>query len=275
MTDSVPPLESSPAPSPDTPSGTPATPHEPGALTVTRRIGGGAMLRRRRPTQFTPARQRAFLEHLSQTANVSASAAAVGIDSAQAYKLRRREPEFAAEWRAALVNAYDEIEQELLNRALNGVDRPIVWQGRETGRVSGLDTTLMLRVMGIHREEVRAARAADFDLGAARQRLSERLDDLAERLRQPLPDGLSTHEHAADEGAGGAADGVAGGVVAEATPADGAVPKAGVGDREAERAEPPGAAPAAPPSPSGGGDPDAALSNAPTVPADTAPESGE
>ena len=256
MTDSAPQSDSpttTPAPTPDTtpdktpdpthappPDPLPTTLPHPTRLTVARRVGGGAMLRRGRPTQFTPGRRRAFLEHLAQTANVSASSAAAGIDSAQAYKLRRRDPDFAAEWRAALVNAYDEIEQELLNRALNGVDRPIVWQGRETGRVSGLDTTLMLRVMGIHRDAVRAARAADFDLGAARQRLEERLDDLAERLRQPLPDGLSTHEHAAD------------GVVA-----DGAV-----AGEAGERAEPTATAPAALPSPDDSGDPDAATAPA-------------
>ena len=170
-----------------------------------RRQGGGVMKRRTRPTRFTTTRQREFLEHLALSANVTASAEAIGIDTSQIYRAKRRDPDFAAEWRAALQSAYDRIEGELLERALGGYDRPIVWKGEQTGRIRQQDTTLMLRLMTMHRQEVTVGAAAS-DAGAARRRIEERLDELAERLLTPLPEGLSAQEHGAGAGRAGDAD---------------------------------------------------------------------
>jgi hypothetical protein len=56
---------------------------------------------------WTPARRAMFLECLAATANVQHACAVVGLSRQAAYRLRRRDPEFAAAWRDALRKARD------------------------------------------------------------------------------------------------------------------------------------------------------------------------
>lgn len=73
-----------------------------------------------------------FLEQLSQSCNVSASARAVGITSSSAYKLRKEDGDFAAAWDQALEDASDDLEAEARRRAMRGVQEPVVYQGQLT-----------------------------------------------------------------------------------------------------------------------------------------------
>jgi hypothetical protein len=58
-----------------------------------------------------------FLDHLSCCSNVRASAAAVGLRQNALYRMRHRDPEFAAQWQDALTAGYATIEALLLERA--------------------------------------------------------------------------------------------------------------------------------------------------------------
>lgn len=59
-----------------------------------------------------------FLDHLAQTANVSASALAAGVKSSAVYAERRRTPAFRDAWALALAEGYARLETELLAEAL-------------------------------------------------------------------------------------------------------------------------------------------------------------
>ena len=55
---------------------------------------------------FGPAAQKAFLAHLAQTSNVSASAKAAGVTTSPVYDLRKKSADFCAKWLAALSEGY-------------------------------------------------------------------------------------------------------------------------------------------------------------------------
>lgn len=88
---------------------------------VDRRISGGA---NRQPqeravsaAQWTRKKREAFLDHLAMSCNVTASVRSVGMTTGGLYQLRRRDPEFAALWRSALLTGYDRLEERLLQHA--------------------------------------------------------------------------------------------------------------------------------------------------------------
>ena len=59
-----------------------------------------------------------FLDHLAQTANVSASAREAGVTSSAVYAERRRTPAFRDAWALALAEGYARLETDLLAEAL-------------------------------------------------------------------------------------------------------------------------------------------------------------
>jgi hypothetical protein len=67
---------------------------------------------------FGVAAQRAFLSHLAQTANVTASAKVAGVTTSPVYDLRRKSEGFRAQWLAALCEGYTRLEANLLAEAL-------------------------------------------------------------------------------------------------------------------------------------------------------------
>lgn len=58
--------------------------------------------------------QQPFLANLAASSNVAASAGAVKLAPAKVYRLRRTNPDFAAKWRAALLEGYDHLEMEVV-----------------------------------------------------------------------------------------------------------------------------------------------------------------
>ena len=71
-----------------------------------------------RDYQWTTAARGQFLDHLAATCNVRAACVAAGRHHTGAYALRRRDPEFAAQWQEALDQGYDTLEAALLERAI-------------------------------------------------------------------------------------------------------------------------------------------------------------
>lgn len=76
-----------------------------------------------------PAWAMPFLDHLRESANIAASARAVGVSSSTVYGLRERDADFRASWDEALEDAYDMLEAEARRRAFQGVDEQVVYQG--------------------------------------------------------------------------------------------------------------------------------------------------
>lgn len=75
---------------------------------------------------WTPEKRRVFLDALRDSASVTAAARAVGLSTTSAYRLRMRDAAFAERWELVLSDATDELEAILRQRAIEGVERPIV-----------------------------------------------------------------------------------------------------------------------------------------------------
>ena len=85
-----------------------------------------------------------FLEALAQTGNVQASAYFVQRSRQSAYDLKRRDPDFARAWLAALVLAREEAQDKLQERAIEGVEEEIFYHGEVVATRRRYDSRLLL-----------------------------------------------------------------------------------------------------------------------------------
>ena len=60
-----------------------------------------------------------------------------------AYKARAGDPAFADAWQVALEASTQVAEEELFNRAVHGVDKPVYWQGVQIDTVKEKSDTLL------------------------------------------------------------------------------------------------------------------------------------
>ena len=87
-----------------------ATEQNAGSDTVIRNtVNGTPQIAKRRNRAITNGEKQAFLDHLAQCCNVSASAAAAGRSYDGFNRIRIRDPQFAALWRDALETGYAHI----------------------------------------------------------------------------------------------------------------------------------------------------------------------
>ncbi len=81
-------------------------------------------------TQLARVKEAWFLEALAEDGNVSRAATAAGFDRKTAYRRRGTDPKFAEAWDNALAIAADRLEAEALRRAVQGVTKPLYYQGQ-------------------------------------------------------------------------------------------------------------------------------------------------
>lgn len=88
-----------------------------------------------RRNSIGPERQRAFVAHLAACGIVSQAAKHIGASLEALYKLRHKPgaEEFAAAWDAAVDRGVARIEDGALQRAIEGVEKPIVSGGQLLG----------------------------------------------------------------------------------------------------------------------------------------------
>jgi len=113
-----------------------------------------------------------FLQALAATSNVAASAREAGVSPSRAYKTRRENARFAAEWRAALFEGYEHLEMEVL-ASLRGHDPD-----------RKLDIANAIRLLAAHRDSVAVERAMRG--GQDEAAVYAALDDKIETIRQRL-----------------------------------------------------------------------------------------
>jgi len=112
--------------------------------------------RRPRRDGWTVERQEAFLKALATCGCVSQAARSVGLSRESAYHLYNRPSaaDFRRGWEAALDCALRVIEDEAWSRAVNGVARPVFFQGEQVGEYRHYDeklTMFLLRFRRPHR----------------------------------------------------------------------------------------------------------------------------
>lgn len=99
---------------------------------------------------WTPEKQHDFIAALAESGCITEAAAAVGMSAASAYRLRARPDasHFRQAWEIALDFAVRRLSEAAFSRALNGVSRPIFYQGEQIGERRHYDerlTTFILR----------------------------------------------------------------------------------------------------------------------------------
>jgi len=99
-------------------------------------------------------RKACFLEVLRQTANVARAAREAGLSSSTVYAHRARFAGFARDWDAAMAEALDELECQLIERARNGVEKPVYYRGEVVGSVRSYSDALAMFLLRAKRPEV-------------------------------------------------------------------------------------------------------------------------
>lgn len=113
-----------------------------------------------------PGWRRAFLRHLRQHGYVSHACDAAGISVTMAYKARERSSRFAEAWKWADLEARErkreEMEAELVRRALEGWTEPVYQRGRLVGhRTRHSDRLLIFWLEANHPRYRKAAQRRD------------------------------------------------------------------------------------------------------------------
>lgn len=103
--------------------------------------------------KFTAARKKLFLEVLAETANVTRAAKAAGVTTWTAYEARKQDAAFADQWHEAVEEACDLMEAEALRRAVDGVAKPVFYQGKQCGEIQEYSDTLLIFLLKAHRPE--------------------------------------------------------------------------------------------------------------------------
>jgi hypothetical protein len=122
------------------------------------------------PNSPKPQWRTIFLQALAETSNVSASAAKANVTTARVYKARREEAAFAANWRAALREGYDNLEIELLGYL------------RSPDPARKMDVAAAVRLLAAHRAAVERERALEGE--EDEQAVLDSIDAFLEGMRQ-------------------------------------------------------------------------------------------
>lgn len=114
------------------------------------------------PTSRTPERDETFLQQLRRGTSVTGAAIAAGYTRSCVYDYRKKDEAFAQAWDDAWEAGADVFEDEATRRAVEGVDKPVFYQGEECGTVREYSDTLMaLKLKGrrptVYRENVNMA----------------------------------------------------------------------------------------------------------------------
>ena len=98
---------------------------------------------------WTRARQAGFLRALSATHSIKEAARSVGMSRHSADRLRSRlkGQAFALAWEVAFHHSYDVLAHAALERALNGTEVPVFFQGEQVGSYRRFDERLTVALL--------------------------------------------------------------------------------------------------------------------------------
>lgn len=157
------------------------------ARSYTGKNPGRAQIRAVRRDGWSEERRAIFLETLAATCNVTASIRAAGMKSSSSlWKLRKRDFGFARAWDEAIALAYERLELVMLERAINGTEKPVVRGGREVATMKEYSDGVGIRLLQAHRDTAMRAREREdgfCDPGEAFEELKRRLAVMHEKRK--------------------------------------------------------------------------------------------
>lgn len=104
-------------------------------------------------TKRTPATEADFLARLSRGYTVTGACGATGIGRRTVYHWRGHDPVFANHWDNAVEAGNDALEDEARNRAVDGVEEPVFYQGKQCGTVLKYSDSLLMFLLKSRRPE--------------------------------------------------------------------------------------------------------------------------
>jgi len=141
--------------------------------------------KRTKRVRWSQKREDRFLLALTETANVAKSSAAAGLSESSVYRHRQLSEPFRARWAEALGEGVVRLETMLLERALNGVEKPVWHGGRQVGVMHDYSDRLALALLAAHRRAVPALPVLDEDAdddAAIREELRRRFGEMNRRM---------------------------------------------------------------------------------------------
>jgi len=99
-----------------------------------------------------------FLEHLRESPIISHAAKAAGISRINAWRNRKSDPDFAAEWDDAIQEGIDKAEAEAYRRAVKGYEQDVWYQGMKVGSQTLYSDQLLTLILKGNRKRVYSER---------------------------------------------------------------------------------------------------------------------
>jgi hypothetical protein len=118
-----------------------------------------------------------FLSALAETCNVSEACRQSGVSMTVAYRRRKMDAAFRAEWAEMIMIGYHRLEAVLLQRAFNGTEKVVTKRDGSVERMHEYPNQLGLQLLKMHRE---TALEADHDMP------EEDVDQIRERIVRKL-----------------------------------------------------------------------------------------
>lgn len=100
------------------------------------------------------ARVNAFFHHLGRTGSVTVAANRAQLRRSTLYERRQNDEEFAERWAKALDLGVERLQDNAMNRAMNGTPRPVFRNGQQVGSVRQYDNKLLQFLLRSHRPEI-------------------------------------------------------------------------------------------------------------------------
>ena len=105
--------------------------------------------------------ENAFFAALEKTGVVAWAAKAAGVGRRTVYDHLQADPEFGERWQEALDTAADNLEGELIRRAVEGEQVPVYYKGKVVGhKTRKSDTLLMFAIKNLQRRREKEVRKA-------------------------------------------------------------------------------------------------------------------
>lgn len=98
-------------------------------------------------------REEAFFAMLREGASVRRACAAAGMARSTAYRRRADDPDFARAWDDAVEDGTDHLEDEMVRRAVEGIDKPVFYKGEPVGHVRVYSDTLLMFTLRARRPD--------------------------------------------------------------------------------------------------------------------------
>jgi hypothetical protein len=140
--------------------------------------GGKPIKATQRKDGWTKPRRDLFLNALADTCNVAASCRAAGMSSGAIYPLRQRDPAFRRAWAEALREGYARLELAMLDRAINGIDRPVFRLGQRVDTVREYSDGAAMRLLMHHQAAAEMATPGELapsEVAEARATIERRI----------------------------------------------------------------------------------------------------